>query len=733
MARAIGTGLHCPFQVSEGPPVEQRVRHNSPFTSNASGAGVDRILVVTRRPIRPAFTAWHLVPLLLALVLFAGSVRAQSVDYSGYEQLFGEPVTTSATGKPQRISEVPANMEIITADDIRRSGADNIPDILQFVAGITVRRYGFAAADVGIRGYNETSNPRLLVLLNGQQVYLDDLGRTQWYTLPVTLEEIRQIEIVKGPNTALFGFNAVSGVINIITWDPSQDSVNTATLRGGTQGYVSMSAIGTGRIADVGGIRLAADGFRAQEFAATDVAPGDLPFRASPERGSVSVDARAQAASNVEVFLSGAAVDTRIWEATSSPYYGTDFERTNWMRAGLAADTRYGLVELSAYRNQLLYVYNGASEWENINDTVAVVQASDLVKLNADHTIRIGLDYRDNRATSDAVLAGKVGYQVYSGSTMWDWQISPSVSLTNAVRFDHFMMNQTGYLIPQVGFPASAYNGRTIDQPSFNTGLVWRATGLDTFRLLGARGLQLPSIYDLGLQDREPPTPGNPGYLFLGNPGVSAASINNVELDWDRGLPGWLSTFRAALFAQRTDNILINPYETTTFGDGVLNGGIEEQRAIAANVGYSSALGTELGLRGHSTSGFRWNASYSFISIWDHLAINQNGIYSPQNFQQGTPTHVVVLGGGYTYGRWEFDAQSRWQSWYLDYRANPVDIFLQPIKVGNYVTMDARAGFRLTDNVTIALSAQQFNVSSLLVSAGPPIQRRVFLSLTIHL
>ena len=70
MARAIGTGLHCPFQVSEGPPVEQRVRHNSPFTSNASGAGVDRILVVTRRPIRPAFTAWHLVPLLLALVLF---------------------------------------------------------------------------------------------------------------------------------------------------------------------------------------------------------------------------------------------------------------------------------------------------------------------------------------------------------------------------------------------------------------------------------------------------------------------------------------------------------------------------------------------------------------------------------------------------------------------------------------------------------------------------------------
>jgi iron complex outermembrane receptor protein len=666
-------------------------------------------------------------------LLWAGTGRAQSVDYSGFEQLFGEPVTTSATGKPQRISEVPANMEIITADDIRRSGADNIPDILQFVAGISVRRYGFAAADVGIRGYNETSNPRLLVLLNGQQVYLDDLGRTQWYTLPVTLEEIRQIEIVKGPNTALFGFNAVSGVINIITYDPSQESINTATLRGGTQGYVSLSAVGTGRIEDLGGVRIAADGFRAQEYAANDVAAGDLPFRDPPRRGSVSIDARVQGAPGVQLTLSGALVDTQIWEATSSPYYGTDFERTNWSRAALAADTRFGLIDLSVYRNELLYVFNGASEWENINDTVYVVQASDLVKLSADHTIRVGVDFRDNAASSDAVLAGKVGYDVYSGSVMWNWQISPSVSLTNAVRYDHFVLSQHGDLVPQVGFTSADYNGRTINQPSFNSGLVWKANDADTFRLLAARGLQLPSIYDLGLQDREPPGPDGQGYLFLGNPGVNAASINNVELDWDRALPALGSTFRAAVFAQRTDNILINPYETTTSGDGLLLNGVEEQRALAQNVGSSSAAGGEIGLRGHSASGLRWNASYSFISISDHLDINQNGIYSPQNFAEGTPTHVIVLGGGYSVGRWELDGQSRWQSWFLDYRANPDDVTLQPIKVGNYLTIDARAGYRLTDNVTVALSAQQFNVSSLLVSAGPPVQRRVFLSVTVHL
>ena len=669
-----------------------------------------------------------------ACVLFAAPVHAQSVDYAGFEELFGEPVTTSATGKPQRISEVPADMEIITADDIRRSGADNIPDILQFVAGISVRRYGFAAADVGIRGYNETSNPRLLVLLNGQQIYLDDLGRTQWYTLPVALEEIRQIEIVKGPNTALFGFNAVSGVINIITYDPSKESVNSATLRAGTQGYASLSAIGTGRIADVGGIRIAADGFRAQEYAATNVAPIDLPYRSSPERNAVSIDARVQASSDIQVFLSGAAVDTRIWEATSSPYYGTDFERTNWLRTGLSADTAYGLMSFSVYRNELLYTYNGASEWENINDTVIVVQASDLVKVSANHTLRFGLDFRDNAATSDAVLAGKVGYDVYSSSVMWDWQIAPTLSLTNAVRYDHFVLNQQGYTIPAVGYPSSAYNHRTIDQPSFNSGLVWKVTDLNTLRLLAARGLQLPSIYDLGLQDRQGPGAAYPGYLSVGNPDVSAASINNLELDWDRQIPSLNSTFRTAVFVQRTDNILINPYETLFSPDGAIIGGIEEQRSVSQNVGFSTAVGAEIGLRGHSASGFRWNASYSFISISDHLTINQNGIISsPQNFAQGTPTHAVVLGGGYTFERWEFDAQSRWQSWFLDYSANAASATLQPVMVNNYVMADARVGFRITDNATIALSAQQFNVSQLVVSAGPPIQRRVFVSLTIHL
>ena len=108
--------------------------------------------------------------LLAGLTIF-GAALAQSPDDSVLAQIFHEPITSSATGRPQLVSEAPANIEIITQDDIRRSGATTIPEALEFLPGVYVRRYGIADVDVGIRGYDQPYNPRLLVLVNGREVY----------------------------------------------------------------------------------------------------------------------------------------------------------------------------------------------------------------------------------------------------------------------------------------------------------------------------------------------------------------------------------------------------------------------------------------------------------------------------------------------------------------------------------------------------------------------------------
>jgi hypothetical protein len=78
------------------------------------------------------------------VMLFEGQLYGQAVDYGALEQLFNEPVTTSVTGSPQRVSDVPATIEIITAKDIRRSGAKDIPGVLRHVRGIDTLECGNA-------------------------------------------------------------------------------------------------------------------------------------------------------------------------------------------------------------------------------------------------------------------------------------------------------------------------------------------------------------------------------------------------------------------------------------------------------------------------------------------------------------------------------------------------------------------------------------------------------------
>ena len=85
----------------------------------------------------------------------ATAASAQSIDYGAMQQLFNEPVTTSATGSPQRSTEVPVAMEIISAADIKRSGATSIPGIpgiLQRVAGVDVLNFSAGQSDVNVRG-----------------------------------------------------------------------------------------------------------------------------------------------------------------------------------------------------------------------------------------------------------------------------------------------------------------------------------------------------------------------------------------------------------------------------------------------------------------------------------------------------------------------------------------------------------------------------------------------------
>jgi TonB-dependent Receptor Plug Domain len=131
-------------------------------------------------------------------------------------------------GQEQPISEAPANVYVITDEDIRHSGATDIPTVLRRIPGMEVMQMTGADFNVSARGNNQTAANHLLVLVDGRPIYEYAFGSVFWSLLPVTLPEIKKIEVMKGPSAAIYGFNAFDGVVNIVTKSPQEMRGNTS-------------------------------------------------------------------------------------------------------------------------------------------------------------------------------------------------------------------------------------------------------------------------------------------------------------------------------------------------------------------------------------------------------------------------------------------------------------------------------------------------------------------------
>ena len=95
-----------------------------------------------------------------------------------------------------------------------------IPDLLRRLAGVDVMETTNSQTEVSMRGFNQRLSNKVLVLINGRSAFVDLLGATFWATLPIGVEDIERIEVVRGPGSALYGADAFNGVINIITKAP---------------------------------------------------------------------------------------------------------------------------------------------------------------------------------------------------------------------------------------------------------------------------------------------------------------------------------------------------------------------------------------------------------------------------------------------------------------------------------------------------------------------------------
>lgn len=186
-----------------------------------------------------------------------GAVAAPPVDEAPLPQASDllsdayERVVVTASRYGQSPLDSPSTVSILTAEDIRLSGAATLADVLRRVAGVDVMTLSASQPDVSIRGFNRELSNKVLVLVDGRSIYLDMLGTVLWETLPVALEEVERIEVVRGPGSAVYGANAVTGVINIITRAPGEGG-SMLVGEAGTAGTLRGEAIASGRTGPTG-------------------------------------------------------------------------------------------------------------------------------------------------------------------------------------------------------------------------------------------------------------------------------------------------------------------------------------------------------------------------------------------------------------------------------------------------------------------------------------------------
>ena len=181
---------------------------------------------------------------LLKITYIGYEVKEQSVIVEADEELIVDVSLASetiqmqtyvvtASRKRERVEDAPAAISVITEKDIRRESNTNLGAYMKGVKGVEFTQSGIDSYNLSARGFNTSFSSRLLTLTDGRMANVPSLRLIAYNVIPVSFEDVKQIEVVLGPSSALYGPNAYTGVLNIITSSPLDGDATTVNIQGG--------------------------------------------------------------------------------------------------------------------------------------------------------------------------------------------------------------------------------------------------------------------------------------------------------------------------------------------------------------------------------------------------------------------------------------------------------------------------------------------------------------------
>jgi iron complex outermembrane receptor protein len=616
-----------------------------------------------------------------------GDIHAESANRQTGE-------VTSVGKKTQRASEAAAAIFVITQDDIRRSGVTSIAEALRLAPGIHVARVDSSHWAVSARGFNGVFANKLLVLMDGREVYASSFGGVYWDVQDYPLDDIDRIEVIRGPGASLWGANAVNGVINIIT-KPARETQGGSLRAGGgnlEQGFGSLRY--GAQLGDQTYGRVYAKGTNRGAF--MDRTHDSAHDNWNMTQTGFRVDHDNEAGTALSLLGSAYQSDFRQQLALPSPvppYHpllrdsarSSGFNLLGRWREALSLSSEFTLQAFASHDYRLEGY--GAQE-RNMLD----LEAQHRFLLGARHDINWGMGYRllhdDFGGTSYAAFSPRSARKQLASLFLQDdiSLIANELKLTLGAKLQH--NDYTGFE----------------GQPSGR--LLWTPNPQHAFWLAVSRAVRTPTRADCCIRAIKgvfaPDDPSNPinqvpgvplqplVWGAHGNPDLSAERVMAYETGY-RYNPNAQLSVDLALFYNRYRSL--RGWDAWQFQYQFRPGYIEALMDTQDNLSASS-WGSELAVTWKPMDVWTLDAVYSYLNV------NVSQLPTTLSFDDGTtPQQQAYLRSGL-----ELTDAIDLDLWlrYSDSAYRPAS----SVKLPGYLTLDARLAWRPVDRLELSIAGQ---------------------------
>jgi iron complex outermembrane receptor protein len=629
------------------------------------------------------------LPLLLS-GLVPLSVRGQSSKAPDLTQISLEDLmniqVTSVSKKEQKLARAGAAVYVITQEDIRRSGATNIPDVLRMAPGVNVAQIDTNSWAISVRGFNDRYADKVLVLIDGRSVYSMDTSGVFWDQQNVPLEDIERIEVIRGPGGTVWGANAVNGVINIITKSAKATQGGMISAGGGSSEHFR-------EVVQYGGKAGTRGTYRAfGEHSNTDGSVSPAGERAADGwhmfhggfRSDWDLSARDSVTVEGDLFSTTEGETLTTLFSSALPQAHTRSEKVTVGGGDILGRWNRTLsngsdVSVQAYYDRYDRSYIGAHD---ILETTAFDFEHHLA-IGSRHDLVWGAGYR---YTNDHFTRGYAANLLprHPTDSLFSTYVQDEIRLTNSLWFTLGSK-----------FEHNAFTGFETE-PSAQ--LVWTPTRHQAVWTSASRAIRQPARKDTDVQldYSTQPLPGG-GFALIqinGNPKLKAEQLRDLEAGYRAQLSRRLS-FDIAGFLSRYRDLLTQVQGTPSF---TADPGPPH---LLIPLTYENALrihtaGAEFSATWNVSS--RWKVSPGFSMIRMHLA--------PNAFRNAGKTGVIGNTPKNQFQVRSFLNLTRRLEWdsSVSYVGRLTDLGSGPTP--GYTRVDTRLGWRAGDSVELSITGQ---------------------------